>query len=170
MLHSTKPQGDTREHSDMTRAAKIDTPATSPDTDFHAWALQTAEAIRARRFAGIDWDAVAEEVEDMGRSERRALESRLEVLLAHLIKWRFQPEARSSSWTGTIKEQRRKAQRLLSQNPSLRPRLPEIVADVYGSARAMAERDTGIDESTFPTPCPWSLGEILSESFLPDHG
>lgn len=170
MLHSTRPQGDAREHTDMTRAAKIDAPATSPDTDFHAWAFQTAEAIRARRFAGIDWDAVAEEVEDMGRSERRALESRLEVLLAHLIKWRFQPDARSSSWNGNIKEQRRKAKRLLSQNPSLSPRLPEIIADVYGSARAMAERDTGIDESAFPAPCPWSPDEILSETFLPDHG
>lgn len=59
-------------------------------------------------------------------------------------------------------------QRLLTQNPSLRPLLPGIIADVYGSARAMAERDTGIDESTFPAPCPWNPGEILSEAFLPD--
>lgn len=79
----------------------------------------------------------------------------------------IQREARSSSWTGTIKEQRRKMQRLLIQNPSLRPLLPGIIADVYGSARAMAERDTGIDESTFPAPSPWNPGETLSEAFLP---
>lgn len=152
----------------MTAAVKQPPQTASHGSDFHRWALDTAAAIRARRFEGVDWDAVAEEIEDMGRSERRALESRLEVLLAHLLKWRFQPEQRSSTWTGTLKEQRRKAERLLRQNPSLRPLIPELIADAYASARAVAERDTGIDESSFPTSCPWSVPEILDEGYWPE--
>lgn len=135
--------------------------------DFYTWALETAGAIREGRFEGIEWDAVAEELEDMGRSERRALENRFEVLLAHLIKWRFQPEQRSTSWTGTIKEQRRKAARLLRQNPGLKPVLTELVPDAYESARALAERDTGIDERNFPAACPWTIEQILDEGFWP---
>ena len=141
---------------------------TSPDGDFHRWALDTAAAIRARRFEGVDWDAVAEEIEDMGRGERRALECRLEVLLTHLLEWRFQPEQLPSAWTGTIKEQRRKAERLLPQNLNLRPLLPELIADAYSSALAAAERDTGIEESRFPPSCPWSVAEIMDEGFWPE--
>jgi hypothetical protein len=127
--------------------------------------VETAGAIQAGDFDTVDWEAVAEELEDMGRSERRALENRLEVLLAHLIKWRFQPDHRSASWTGTIKEQRRKATRLLRQNPGLKPLLVELIPDAYDSARALAERDTGIDEVHFPEACPWTEQQILNEDF-----
>ena len=104
----------------------------------------------------------------MGRSERRALESRFEVLLAHLIKWRFQPDHRSTSWTGTIKEQRRNAARLLHQNPGLKPLLTELIPEAYELAKALAERDTGIDERHFPNDCPWAAEHILDESFWPE--
>jgi len=151
----------------MSTAAKRHPPPTPRGHDFYTWALETAGAIREGRVAGVDWDAVAEELEDMGRSERRALEYRLEVLLAHSIKWRFQPEHRSASWTGTIKEQRRKAARLLRQNPGLGPLLGELIADAYDTAKALAERDTGIDEGRFPSACPWTLEQILDEAFMP---
>jgi hypothetical protein len=149
-------------------ATKPHPPPTAHDYDFYSWALETADAIQAGRFDGVDWEAVAEELEDMGRSERRALENRFEVLLAHLIKWRFQPDHRSASWTGTIKEQRRKATRLLRQNPGLKPLLSELIPDAYESARALAERDTGIDEDKFPSACPWTAEQILDEGFWPD--
>lgn len=136
--------------------------------DFYTWALETAFAIRRGRFDGIDWEAIAEELEDMGRSERRALEHRIEILLAHLLKWCYQPQCRSTSWTGTIKEQRRKAARLLRQNPGLQPLLAELIPESYESARALAERDTGIDERNFPTACPWAVELILDEDFWPE--
>jgi hypothetical protein len=142
-------------------------PPASHREDFYTWALETADAIRDGRFDGVDWEAVAEELEDMGRSERRALESRLEVLLAHLITWQYQPEGRSSSWTGTLKEQRRKAARLLRQNPGLKPLLGELISDAYSAATALAERDTGMDESRFATVCPWTAEQILDEAFFP---
>jgi ribosomal protein L29 len=138
------------------------------DSDFYTWAMETAGALRERRFETIDWEAVAEELEDMGRSERRELESRLEVLLAHLLKWRFQPQRRSSSWRGTIKEQRRKTARLLRQNPGLKPLMEEILADAYYRSLAVAERDTGIDEDAFPETCPWDIDRIMDEGFWPE--
>ena len=152
----------------MATATKRHPPPTPHDSDFYTWALETADAIRDARFEGIDWESVAEELEDMGRSERRALENRFEVLLAQLLKWRFQPENRSASWTGTIKEQRRKAARLLRQNPGLKPLLFELIPDAYESARALAERDTGIDDSSFPTSSPWTAEQLLYEGFWPD--
>ncbi len=87
-------------------------------------------------------------------------ESRLEVLLAHLLKWRFQPARRSSSWRGTIKEQKRKTARLLRQNPGLKPLIAEILADAYYSSLVVAERDTGIDEDAFPEACQWDFDQI----------
>ncbi len=130
--------------------------------------METAGALRARHFETIDWEAVAEELEDMGRSEIRELESRLEVLLAHLLKWRFQPERRSSSWRGTIKEQRRKTARLLRQNPGLKRLIAEILADAYYSSLAVAERDTGIGEEVFPETCPWDVDRIMDEGYWPE--
>jgi hypothetical protein len=149
-------------------ATKQYPPPTSHESDFYTWAAESADAIRQGRFEGIDWDAVAEELEDMGRSERRALENRLEVLLAHLIKWRFQRDRRSTSWTGTIKEQRRKCVRLLRQNTGLKSLLPESIVDAYESATALAERDTGIDEANFPASCPWTVEQILDEGYWPE--
>jgi ribosomal protein L29 len=149
-------------------ATKHYPPPAPHEGDFYTWALETAGAIREGRFEGVDWEAVAEELEDMGRSERRALENRLEILLAHLIKWCFQSNHRSASWTGTIKEQRRKAARLLRQNPGLKPLLAELIADAYESARALAERDTGIDEANFPASCPWKTEQILDEGYWPN--
>ena len=149
-------------------ATKRHPPPTPHESDFYSWALESAEAIRLHRFEGIDWEAVAEELEDMGRSERRALENRFEVLLAHLIKWRFQSDHRSASWTGAIKEQRRKGARLLRQNPGLKSLLPQLIADAYESATALAERDTGIDEANFPASCPWTLEQILDEGYWPE--
>jgi ribosomal protein L29 len=151
-------------------ATKRYPPPTPRQSDFYTWALESADAIRQGRFEGVDWDAVAEELEDMGRSERRALENRFEVLLAHLIRWRFQQDHRSASWTGTIKEQRRKGARLLRQNPGLKSLIPELISDAYDSARALAERDTGINEANFPASCPWTVGQILDEDYLPESG
>ena len=136
--------------------------------DFHAWAMKNAALIRQGRFSEIDIEHIAEELEDMGASRERELESRLGILIAHLLKWQFQPQTRSSSWRGTIKEQRRKINRLLRKNPSLKMLLAEAQSEAYGDALALVERDTGIDESQCPTTCPFSMEQALDEGFWPE--
>ena len=98
------------------------------DRDFYTWTRETARAIREGSFDVVDWESVAEELEDMGRSEQRELESRLGVLLAHLLKWRHRPEsAANKSWALTIEEQRRRTRRLLKQSPGLKRMLEETL-------------------------------------------
>lgn len=154
--------------SEMSTAHALQPPIPAHDADFHGWAMATAAAIRAGRVQGLDWATIAEEIEDMGRSERRALGSRLEVLQAHLLKWRYQPQHRSTSWSGTVKEQRRRAMLLLRDNPSLKPELANLAVDVYPVACALAERDTGLDESVFPDIPPWTVEQILDEDYWPE--
>ena len=135
--------------------------------DFYGWTKQQSELLKAGQFERVDVEHLVEELESMGASERRELGNRLAVLMAHLLKWQFQPERRGRSWQLTIKEQRNRIQRVLRQNPSLRPSLSETVADVYSDARLMAARETDRDETAFPQDCPWSADIILNETFWP---
>jgi hypothetical protein len=137
------------------------------DEDFYSWAMETARALRERRFERVDWNSVAEELEDMGRSEKRELTNRLAVLLTHLLKWQVQPNRRSRSWILTILEQRRQAARMLRDNPSFRALQDEILADAYGDAALLAAQETGLDSSSFPDQRPWTLAQILDAEFLP---
>jgi hypothetical protein len=109
-------------------------------TDFSAWCLTTADLVRTGQWDAIDPAALAEELESMGRSEKRALESDLEVLLVHLLKWQYQSDYRdeSHSWYDTIVEHRSRIVRLLGDNPSLRPQVEGLVQNVYPTARTRA--------------------------------
>lgn len=138
------------------------------ESDFHAWTEIQAELLRQGRLAELDTEHLIEELESMGASERRELGNRLAVLLAHLLKWRYQPERRGRSWMLTIKEQRQRARRVLRDNPSLKPRLPALIQDAYLDARVMAERETGLDEGAFPEACPWTGEQVLDDGFRPD--
>jgi len=100
---------------------------TAYQQDFYAWAKEQSALIRAGKLSDIDWTHIAEEIEDMGKSEKRAMESRLEVLLTHLLKWQFQPSRRSKSWQLTLKDQRRRLGKLLQENPSLKSVLSESI-------------------------------------------
>ena len=135
------------------------------ETDFYAWTQQQVQLIKTKQFHQLDWENITEEIEDMGRSEKRQLESRLEILIMHLLKWQYQPNLRSRSWQLTIKEQRLRLEKLLRKNPSLRPSVTEVIEEVYPLASLSAERETGL--STFPDTCPYSPKEILSSEFLP---
>lgn len=104
----------------------------------------------------------------MGSSKQRELESHLGVLLAHLLKWVYQPEQRSNSWVATIEEQRRRIERVLKKNPSLKRELPESFRDAYGDGRLIACRDTNWPKSRFPETCPFSLEQTLNNDFWPD--
>jgi hypothetical protein len=137
------------------------------DHDFYAWATEQAELLRAGRLAEADIDNIAEEIESMGRGERRELVSRLEVLLTHLLKWQFQPSRRGASWEITITEQRRKLARHLHENPSLAAKLGPAIEDAYGDARLGAQKETGLAKGAFPPTCPYAVSEMFSDSFLP---
>lgn len=135
------------------------------DHDFYAWTQEQVNLLKTGQLDQVDWQNIVEEIEDMGRSEKRQLESRLEILIIHLLKWQFQPSLRSRSWQLTIKEQRLRLEKLLEKNPSLQPHLTGAIEDVYPLATISAERETGL--SSFPQTCPYKLTEILSPEFLP---
>jgi Domain of unknown function DUF29 len=138
------------------------------EEDFYAWTMEQARLLRAGELAAIDAENVAEEIESMGKSDRREIESRLIVLLAHLLKWQLQPEMRSKSGSGTIREQRRRIERLLRESPSLRPTVPEAVAEAYAEAREDAVEEGGLPENAFPVACPFTAEQVLARGFLPE--
>jgi hypothetical protein len=139
------------------------------DRDFYAWASEQAALLRDGRLGEADIENIAEEIASMGRSEKRELVSRLVVLLLHLLKWRFQPKGRGSSWEASIRIQRRQLERHLRDNPSLKAKLPEAVADAYQDAVIAAAEETKLAESLFPPHCPWSFEEISAPDFWPDE-
>lgn len=141
--------------------------ATLYEQDFYAWANQQATLLRAGQLSAADIEHIAEEIESMGRSEQQQLESRLTVLLLHLLKWLFQPNLRGNSWRLTIKEQRARIARHIRKNPSLQAVLDETIADAYSDATLEAERETGLPDTTFPTICPWSFDQIMDAAFWP---
>ncbi len=128
--------------------------ATGYDQDFFAWADEQAGLLRAGRLAEADIVHIADEIESMGKSEKRELVSRLTVLLLHLLKWRFQPALRSHSWRNSVRVQRITLASLIRDNPSLMSVRPDTVAEAYRIARIEAEGETGIPEATFPPVCP----------------
>lgn len=153
----------------MTIVTKLLAAETKPDLyeqDFYAWTQEQSRLLQTGQLQLIDRQNLATEIEDMGRAEKREFESRLEVLLIHLLKWQFQPSLRSRSWQLTIKEQRLRLQRHLKQNPSLKSAIPDMFEDIYQLAIVSAERETGLD--IFPAVCPYDFDQILAESFLPD--
>lgn len=138
------------------------------EQDFHAWALQNAGLIRAGRWEQIDRGHVAEELEDLGASKQQQLESRLRVLLGHLLKWQYQPHLRGRSGQATVKEQRYTIRRLLQKNPSLQSKWDETLQDAYRLGILLAVRETNLEESTFPENCPYTPAQILSDDDWPD--
>jgi hypothetical protein len=138
------------------------------EQDIVAWANEQAAFIRAGRFDLLDLENIAEEIEDVGKSEKRALTSRMAVLLAHLLKWQFQAGRRGASWQLTIKEQRKEIFYDLKETPSLKPLLKdtEWLEMVWGKARGIAASETGLD--TFPEFCTWTPEQILDQTFFPE--
>jgi hypothetical protein len=142
--------------------------ATLYDRDFFAWANEQARLLRAGQLSDADIEHIAEEIESMGKAEKRELVSRLAVLLLHLLKWQFQPKRRGSSWEATIKLQRRALADHLADNPSLKSRLSEAIARAYGDAIIAAGDETGLPENTFPGACPWSFDQVMATTFWPE--
>ena len=139
------------------------------EEDFYAGTVEQARLLRSGELSSIDIGNIAEEIESLGRSDRREIQSRLTVLLTHLLKWQLQPTMRSSSWSGTIREQRRQIEKLLRESPSLRPFIGETLAEAYSDAREDAPEETGLPETDLPTECPFTPAEVMSRWFLPDR-
>jgi FMN phosphatase YigB (HAD superfamily) len=133
------------------------------EQDFHAWTQQQAELMRSGQLSRLDLENLIEELESLGKQERQELRNRLGVLLGHLLKWHYQPEARSKSWLATIQEQRREVQECLEDNPSLKPYLPEAIARGYRKGLDLVNRETPLDPKKLPQSCPFSNEEIFEQ-------
>ena len=142
--------------------------ATLYDTDFYAWANEQAAFLRACRLSEADVENIAAEIESMGRAEKRELIHRLTELLSCLLKWRYQSAFRGRSWQLEIEQQRLRVNDHLTESPSLKSNLNEVVDTSYRYALFEAERETGRPREIFPPDRPFSFDEALSESFWPD--
>ena len=138
------------------------------DRDFYAWSQEQAGLLRAGKLAQADIEHIAEEIESMGKSEKRELVNRLAVLLTHLLKWQTQPALRGTSWRLTIEEQRDRLADHLADNPSLKATLDASITSGYRLAILGAARETGFDRTAFPGTCPWSFEQIMDEGFWPE--
>jgi hypothetical protein len=139
------------------------------EQDFFAWANDQARLLRAGKLAEADIDHIAEEIESMGKTEKRELVSRLEVLLMHLLKWQFQPDRRGKSWINTIRVQRNRLDSHLADNPSLKPLLPAAIQAAYENAKIEAAGETELDEAVFPEVCAWSFEQFADPAFWPER-
>jgi Domain of unknown function DUF29 len=137
------------------------------DQDFYAWANEQAALLRAGKLSAADIEHIAEEIESMGKTEKREMVSRLTVLLLHLLKWQYQQILRGSSGQTTIIVQRLQLADHLDDNPSLRAKTGEIVPRAYRLALAEAAAETTLPRSTFPAECPWSFDQIMDADFWP---
>lgn len=154
----------------MARAIKAAARPQKPapyESDFLAWTESQAAHLRARSFGALDIENLAEEIESMGRRDRRALRNRLTILLAHLLKWSVQPEGRGGSWRGTVVEQRRRIALLLADSPSLRQFLDETLNDAFADACDIVAAETGVSAGALPRTCPFTIDQALDRRFWP---
>jgi hypothetical protein len=141
------------------------------ETDFYAWTQAQATALRAKDWPALDVDNLAEELEGMARSDRRALGNHLKNLLLHLLKWAYQPDKRGPSWQDSIEEAREAIEDLLEESrASMEAETQRQFAKQYARARWKASRETGLAMVTFPEVCPWPVAQVLDEDFWPEEG
>ena len=145
------------------------------DRDFYQWTQVMAEALRSRDWSGLDVENLVEEVENLveeveslGRQQRQELWNRLGVLLGHLLKWQFQPAARSKSWKLTLREQRAQIRFLLKDNPSLKPYLDEAIEEGYTLGQLLVAKETPLEIEDLPEFCPYSVADTINDAFLPE--
>jgi len=141
----------------------------SYDADVILWSEQQARLLRDGRFAELDIEHLADEIEDVGKSEKREFVSRMGVLLAHLLKWSRQPTKRSASWRATIVDQRKRIALAIRKTPSLKAvmRDPDWKEDIWLDARMQARKETGLGEDELPEFCPWTMDQTVDPDFWP---
>jgi hypothetical protein len=141
------------------------TPNSLYEQDYLLWLETTADLLRKKEFARLDLENLIEEIESMGRSEKRELYNRLIVLLMHLLKWEYQPSHRSNSWLSTINEQRRQIIKLLADSPSLNNYLQENFQQCYQIARRDASSETGLPINSFPEEFAFFQENLLNSDY-----
>lgn len=142
---------------------------TKYDVDFHAWAVEQAEALKRRSANEIDWDNLAEELASLSRQEAWELYNRYVVLLTHLLKWIYQPAHRSKSWRNSIAIQRREIAKHLRRNPSLKSVESQEFADAFATARLQASTETGLAVEALPEKPPFSPDQSKDSAWWPDE-
>jgi Domain of unknown function DUF29 len=147
----------------------IVTTKTLYDTDFNQWIEEQVQLLRDRQLNNLDIENLIEEIESLGKSDKRQLKSRLEVLLHHLLKWQYQPTQRTGSWKGTIAEQRRRIRDLLLDSPSLKLYVETVSHACYADARDQASLETGLSLDCFPADCPYAIADVLNPDFWPEN-
>lgn len=138
------------------------------EADYAQWCVEQAALLRKGQLDQLDRENLAEEIETLGRSERREIGSRLSEILTHLLKWQYQPEKRKGGWEAEIIEHRLQLAALLADNPSLRRYPSEVLAIQYDYARRKAVAHTGLNISVFPAIAPYTIEQILDPDFLPE--
>jgi hypothetical protein len=138
------------------------------DEDFFAWANEQAGLLREGRLSEADIEHIAEEIESMGKSEKRELVNRLRIRLLHLLKWQFQPSRRGASWEGSIINTRDELEDHLHDNPSLKSQTADALGSAYRRAVLDAVAETGLAKTNFPPVCPWGYDEIMDPNFYPE--
>lgn len=138
------------------------------EEDFYGWAMKNVSLLKQGKLKEADMEHIIEELEEMGNSKENELFSRLAVLLTHLLKGQYQPNFRSHSWINTLKEQRFRVKRVLKKNPGLKGDLEETFKDAYIAATFRATDETGLDEKTFPSICPYTFEKCLNDEFFPE--
>ena len=142
---------------------------TAYDADYAQWCAEQGALLREGKLQALDRENLAEEIESLGRSDKREIESRLNVLLVHLLKWRFQPDQQTGSWKASIIEQRWRISRVIKDSPSLVGYPQHVLSEEYALAREAAATESGLAEEDFPDRCPFSMAQILDPEFFPER-
>ncbi|HHP7230424.1 MAG TPA: DUF29 domain-containing protein [Xenococcaceae cyanobacterium] len=138
------------------------------ERDYYLWLQHTAQLISEGKFNDVDTANLIEEIEDMGRSEKKAIKSNLIIVLLHLLKYKYQPEKRTNSWKASIREHRRRLRDDFRASPSLKQYMTEVFAESYQDSREQAADETGLLLDTFPTKSPFTISEVLNPDYLPE--
>ncbi|MBF2049271.1 DUF29 domain-containing protein [Leptolyngbya sp. NK1-12] len=137
------------------------------EQDYYRWLTETAAALADGRFSELDVLNLVDELESMGKSQKRAIESYLNVLLLHLLKWKYQSNHRSGSWKSSIRNSRRAIQKRIAESPSLRTYPKTVFLECYAVARENAADETELPLEVFPELPPFTFEQVLDETFLP---
>ena len=155
-------------HKDTAEVAAVGHNRTAYDRDLYTWVQEQVALLRAGELAALDLQNIAEELSDVGRAQYNQLESALRVLLMHMLKWDRQPEHRTPSWIYSIREQRRRYERILALNPGLKSRVEEARDAAYPNARDWAAEATHPTPDELPPPCPYDSNDLLQRPFALD--
>ncbi|AEH85044.1 DUF29 domain-containing protein [Mesorhizobium opportunistum] len=137
------------------------------EADYAQWCAEQGALLREGRLSDLDRENLAEEIESLGRSDKREIASRLGTLILHLLKWEFQPEQRKTGWLLTIREQRYRIENLLDESPSLKAYPAQMLGREFKIARLKALDETGLSDRDFPVDCPFTIRKILDHGYFP---